>query len=215
MSVLHTDSGGLSMSIVYALVVAFLLSSPLLAAGDVAAGKQKSAACAACHGADGNSTNPDWPKLAGQNENYIAKQLMDFKEGRRVNALMSGPVAALSKQDMEDLAAYFASQTGTPNSAEATQLELGELIYRGGNMETGVAACMGCHSPAGAGNPAAAFPMLSGQHSKYTSTQLRHFRDNVRANDKASMMRTVARKMTVEEIEAVSQYMAGLHAGSQ
>ena len=116
---------------------------------------------------------------------------------------------------MEDLAAYFASQTGTPNSAEATQLELGELIYRGGNMETGVAACMGCHSPTGAGNPAAAFPMLSGQHSKYTSTQLRHFRDNVRVNDKASMMRTVARKMTVEEIEAVSQYMAGLHAGSQ
>ena len=203
------------MRILFALVVAFLVSSPALASGDSAAGKQKSATCAACHGADGNSANPEWPKLAGQNEKYIVKQLMDFKEGRRVNALMSGPVAALSEQDMHDLAAYYASQSGTPGSAESNQRELGELIYRGGNMETGVAACMGCHSPTGAGNPAAAFPKLSGQHSKYTSTQLRHFRDNVRANDKASMMRTIARKMTVEEIEAVSQFMAGLHAQTQ
>lgn len=203
------------MKILYVLAVTFFLSSPLLAAGDIAAGKQKSAACAACHGADGNSTNPEWPKLAGQNAKYLLKQLMDFKKQKRVNPLMSGPVAPLSKQDMEDLAAYFASQSGTPGSAEANQLELGELIYRGGNIETGVAACMGCHSPTGAGNAAAAFPMLSGQHSKYTSTQLRHFRDNVRANDKANMMRTIAGKMTVAEIEAVSQYIAGLHAGSQ
>ena len=203
------------MNILYAFVVTFLLSSPLLAAGDIAAGKQKSATCAACHGADGNSANPEWPKLAGQNEKYLVKQLVDFKEGKRENPLMSGPVAPLNKQDMEDLAAYFASQSGTPGSAEPNQLELGEMIYRGGNLETGVAACMGCHSPTGVGNAAAAFPQLSGQHSKYTSTQLRHFRDNVRANDQANMMRTVAGKMTVEEIEAVSQYIAGLHSGNQ
>ncbi len=199
------------MNIIYVLVVSFLLTSPLLAAGDIAAGKQKSAACAACHGVDGNSANPEWPKLAGQNEKYLFKQLMDFKQEKRVNPLMSGPVAPLSKQDMEDLAAYFASQSGTPGSAEPGQLELGEMIYRGGNLETGVAACMGCHAPTGVGNAAAAFPKLSGQHSKYTSTQLRHFRDNIRANDQAGMMRTVAGKMTVEEIEAVSQYIAGLH----
>lgn len=203
------------MKILYAVVVSFLLSSPLVAAGDIAAGKQKSAACAACHGADGNSANPEWPKLAGQNEKYLFKQLMDFKKQKRVNPLMSGPIAPLSEQDMKDLAVYFASQSSTPSSAEPNQLELGEMIYRGGNLATGVAACMGCHSPSGAGNAAAAFPKLSGQHSKYTSTQLRHFRDNIRENDKASMMRTVAGKMTVEEIEAVSQYVAGLHAGSR
>lgn len=199
------------MKLILSLVITFILSSPLMAAGDAAAGKQKATACAACHGADGNSVNPEWPKLAGQSEAYLLKQLKDFKEQKRVNPLMSGPVAVLSDQDMVDLAAYFATQTGSPGSTDAAQLELGELIYRGGNLETGVAACTGCHSPTGAGNSAAAFPRLSGQHSKYISTQLRSFRDNLRGNDQASMMRSVAKKMTIEEIEAVSQYIAGLH----
>lgn len=199
------------MRMISVLVISLLISSSLSAEGDIEAGKQKSTACVACHGADGNSVNPEWPKLAGQNENYLVKQLKDFKDKKRVNALMSGPVANLSEQDMEDLAAYFSSQSGSPGSAEPAQLELGELVYRGGNLETGVAACTSCHSPTGSGNPAAVFPKLSGQHSKYTSSQLRHFRDNLRNNDQANMMRAVASKMTIEEIEAVSQYVAGLH----
>lgn len=188
-----------------------LISTPLIAGGDAAAGKQKAASCAACHGTDGNSVNPEWPKIAGQSEQYLIKQLQDFKHQRRVNPLMTGPVAALSEQDMADLAAYYASQPGTPGSADPTRLELGERVYRGGNLERGVAACTACHSPRGAGNEAAGFPKLSGQHSKYVDIQLRHFRDGVRNNDRARMMRNVANKMTIEEIEAVSDYIAGLH----
>lgn len=199
------------MKMVYLFAVLLVVSSSLSAAGNVDAGKQKSAACAACHGSDGNSVNPDWPKLAGQNEGYILKQLKDFKGGKRVSPLMSGPVATLSDQDMEDLAAYFSSQIGSPGHAESAQLELGESVYRGGNLEAGVAACTACHSPKGNGNPAASFPKLSGQHSKYISTQLRQFRDSLRSNDQANMMRAVASKMTIEEIEAVSQYVSGLH----
>jgi cytochrome c553 len=199
------------MKMLYMFIISLLISSPLWAEGDIEAGKQKSTACAACHGADGNSVNPEWPKLAGQSEKYLIKQLKDYKDEKRVNPLMSGQVAALSEQDMEDLAAYFSSQSGSPGSTEPAQLELGKLVYRGGNLESGVAACTSCHSPTGSGNPAAAFPRLSGQHSKYTSSQLRHFRDNLRNNDQANMMRAVASKMTIEEIEAVSEYIAGLH----
>lgn len=204
------DSSVKTVNILF-LVSMFLISAPLMAGGDAAAGKQKSVTCAACHGADGNSANPEWPKLAGQSEQYLLKQLKDFKHQNRVNPLMSGPVAALSEQDMADLAAYFASQTVTPGSTEQARLALGELVYRGGNLERGVASCMACHSPNGAGNPAATFPKLSGQHSQYVTVQLRNFRDGVRNNDRARMMRNVANKMTIEEIEAVSQYVAGLH----
>lgn len=187
------------------------LFTSAMANGDAAAGKQKSAICAACHGADGNSTNPEWPKLAGQSEQYLIKQLKDFKQQKRVNPLMAGPIAGLSEQDMEDLAAYFASQKAIPGSADSALVKSGEHIYRGGNIERGVAACMACHSPTGSGNPAAVFPRLSGQHGKYVANQLRSFRDNERKNDRASMMRSVANKMTIEEINAISNYIAGLH----
>lgn len=148
------------------LVSAFLCATSVMAAGDVAAGKQKSAACAACHGVDGNSSNPEWPKLAGQNPQYLYKQLVDYKENRRENALMAGQVAPLSDQDMQDLAAYFSSQTGTPGSVDPAQVGLGETVYRGGNLKTGVAACSACHGPTGVGNPAAKFPKISGQHNE-------------------------------------------------
>jgi cytochrome c553 len=186
------------------------VSAPLLADGDPTRGKELSAACAACHGADGNSVNPEWPKLAGQGEAYLYKQLVDYKEGRRENVLMAGQVAGLSEQDMRDLAAFFASQTGTPGTADQTKAELGEQIYRGGNAATGVAACIACHGPGGAGNPAAMFPKMAGQHAQYNADQLRQFRDGARANDAGRMMRNVARRMTDEEIAAVSEYMAGL-----
>lgn len=199
----------------YALIALAVLglSAPgsLLAdAGDPVRGKELSASCAACHGADGNSTNPEWPKLAGQGEAYLYKQLADYKEGRRENALMAGQVAGLSDQDMRDLAAYFASQTGSTGTADETSVVLGGQVYRGGNAASGVAACAACHGPAGAGNPPAMFPKVAGQHARYNADQLRAFREGTRANDAGRMMRNIARRMTDEEIDAVSEYMAGL-----
>jgi cytochrome c553 len=186
--------------------------SQVIAAGDVAAGKAKSATCAGCHGVDGNSANPEWPKLAGQHADYLEKQLHDFKAGEdRNNAMMAPMVAPLSEQDIADLAAYYAAQTVQVGAADEALVELGEKVYRGGNTVTGVAACIGCHGPAGAGNPAANFPALSGQHAKYVENQLYAFKKGERANDAGKMMRNTAAKMTAEEIEAVSSYVQGLH----
>lgn len=183
----------------------------VMAAGNAAAGKDKSAMCMGCHGADGNSPADAFPSLAGQHAGYIAKQLADFKAGtHRNDATMLGMVAALSKQDMADLGAFYAAQTGKAGMADEKQVELGKAIYRGGNMATGVAACMGCHSPSGAGNPGAKFPSLKGQHAKYTAKQLRDFRNSERKNDAGKMMRNIAIRMTDAEINAVSQYIAGL-----
>lgn len=183
--------------------------------GDPAAGKTKSATCAACHGMDGNSTNPEWPKLAGQSESYLFKQLVNFKAGKdaddgRFNASMAPMVAGLSEQDMADLAAYYASQEGKAGSADQTQVELGRQIYKGGNNANGVAACSACHGPNGAGNPAANFPSLAGQHAKYTEMQLQAFSNGTRANDAGQMMRNIANKMSDAEMAAVSEYIAGL-----
>jgi cytochrome c553 len=181
-----------------------------LAAGDATAGKQKSASCAACHNADGNSTNGEWPKLAGQGAKYAAKQLREFKSGERANAIMSGMAAPLSDQDMEDLAAYFASQTITGGEADPELVALGQALYRGGNLASGVSACSACHGPNGAGNPEAGFPALGGQHAQYTETQLKAFRSMERANDAGQMMRNTAMRMTDAEIKAVASYIQGL-----
>ena len=182
-----------------------------LAAGDAAAGKQKSAACAACHGADGNSVNGEWPKLAGQNAKYLAKQLHEFKAGDRANPIMSGMAAPLSDQDMADLAAYFSSQKVSPGEADPQLVEAGQALYKGGNLANGVSACMACHGPNGAGNPEAGFPSIAGQHAQYTETQLKAFRSMQRANDPGQMMRNIAIKMTDPEIKAVASYIQGLH----
>jgi cytochrome c553 len=180
------------------------------AAGDAEAGKTKSATCLACHGVDGNSANAVWPKLAGQHPSYIKKQLREFKGGVRKNDLMSPMAMPLSEQDMDDLAAYFSSQTQTPGSAAADQVELGETLYRGGNAATDVAACMACHGPSGMGNPAADFPRISGQHAAYLEKMLKDFRSGERSNDNAKMMRNVVARMTDKEIAAVAQYVQGL-----
>ncbi len=187
-------------------------ASQAIAAGDAAVGKAKSATCAGCHGVDGNSANPEWPKLAGQYANYLEKQLREFKEGKvRSNAMMAPMVASLSEQDMADLAAYYSAQTLQLGAADESLVELGEKIYRGGNPASGVAACIGCHGPKGAGNPAANFPSLSGQHAKYAENQLYAFKKGERANDAGKMMRNTAAKMTDEEIKAVASYLQGLH----
>ena len=183
--------------------------------GDPTAGKAKSATCAACHGADGNSSNPEWPKLAGQSESYLLKQLQNFKaekdsDGSRYNASMAPMVAGLSNQDMADLAAYYASQETKPGSADQSLVELGRQVYKGGNNSSGVPACAACHGPNGGGNPMAKFPSLAGQHAKYTEIQLQAFSKGQRANDAGKMMRNIADKMTDAEMQAVSEYIAGL-----
>jgi cytochrome c553 len=192
--------------------IVFMLGAakPVLAVGDAAAGKTKSASCVACHGADGNSMNPEWPSLAGQHPGYLVKQLRNFKDGDRNNALMSPMAAPLSEQDMQDLAAFYASQPAKPGQADAALLDKGRQLYRGGNMSTGVAACIACHSPTGAGNPAANFPSLRGQHANYTVGQLKAFKRGERANDAGKMMQNIAAKMTEEEMQAVASYIQGM-----
>ena len=178
--------------------------------GNAEAGKTKSATCAACHGADGNSVNPEWPKLAGQHPSYILKQLMNFKNDARVNASMSPMAKPLSDADMADLAAYFSTQVKKLGEADQTKVALGEQVYKGGNNATGVAACAACHGPTGAGNPASNFPSLNGQHATYIKNQLTAFRTGARANDAGKMMRNVAAAMTDAEMNAVAEYIAGL-----
>jgi len=183
-----------------------------VAAGDAQAGKTKAQACAACHGADGNSANPEWPNLAGQHASYTSKQLADFKAAKeRSNDVMAGMVVSLTPEDMADLAAYFATLTPAGGFVSEENLALGERIYRGGNKETGVPACLACHGPNGAGDPMGGVPALSGQRATYTATQLKAFRNGSRANDRLKTMRQASRFLSDEEILAVSEYISGLH----
>jgi len=193
------------------LLTLLAVSVSVQAAGDPEAGKAKAQACFACHGVNGVSTNPVWPKLAGQGADYIAKQLADFKAGKRIAPLMQAQVASLSSQDMADLAAFFASQKPNIGAADKNLVKLGEKIYRGGNKETGVSACMACHSPTGSGNPPARFPRLGGQHAQYVVKALKDFRSGKRTNDPAKMMRMIAGHMSDAEIKAVASYVEGLH----
>jgi cytochrome c553 len=181
-------------------------------AGDPSAGEAKAAICASCHGPAGNSVNPEWPKLAGQHAKYTAKQIRDFKAGvTRNNALMAPMIAGLSDQDIEDIAAYYAAQSGTGGFASKDLHALGERIYRGGNMESGVPACIACHGPRGAGNDPAGFPRVAGQHATYTAMQIEDWRAENRANDPNEMMADAVRYLTPREVKAVSEYIAGLH----
>lgn len=194
------------------LLVIFGLPGLAVAAGDSQAGQAKAALCSGCHGADGNSAVPAWPKLAGQNVVYLLKQMQDIKSGARAVPAMTGFLAALSDQDMQDIAAYFSSQVVAVGSADPALVASGESLYRAGNKDTGIAACTACHAPDGKGNAAAGFPALSGQHADYVAAQLRAFRAGERTNDGDSqMMRLVAFKLNDNEIKAVSSYVSGLH----
>ncbi|MGQ9424855.1 c-type cytochrome [Gilvimarinus sp. F26214L] len=196
----------------------------VLAQGNAEAGAEKTAVCAACHGADGNSGAAIYPKLAGLGEKYLYKQLEDIKSGARVVPEMTGMLNPLSEQDLRDVAAYYAEQTlqlaGAQeatvklNSGDETDaLALGRTTYRFGNPETGVPACSGCHSPTGVGNAPAGYPRLGGQFADYISKQLQAFRLGERTNDEQQVMRQVAEHMSEAEITAVSNYIAGLYAG--
>lgn len=186
------------------------LSSFAAPAADIEAGKAKSATCAACHGADGNSSNPIWPSLAGQHASYLYKQLTDFKQGRRNNPTMTGMVATLTDEDMKNLAAYFESQKLKPVAFDGKMIETGENIYRGGITAASIAACMGCHSPTGEGNGPAGWPSLKGQHPEYIVAQLQAFRQGARANDPNSMMRGISARMSDTEMQSVAAYIAGI-----
>lgn len=187
-----------------------LLAVGAAQAADIEAGKAKTVLCQACHGADGNSINVIWPRLAGQHASYTLKQLRDFKAAKRQDPTMQGMVAALSDEDMVNIAAYFESQKPVEAKFDQALLEQGQNIYRGGITETSVAACMGCHSPSGQGNGPAAYPSLKGQHPEYIVAQLKKFKDASRNNDAGQMMRNVANRMSDKEMQAVAAYVAGL-----
>jgi cytochrome c553 len=165
--------------------------------------------CASCHGADGNSAIPSNPKLAQQHPEYTAKQLAEFKSGKRANAVMLGFASALSEEDMRNVGAYLGSTKAKPGFAKDKDLAaLGEKIYRGGIADRQIPACAGCHSPNGAGIPAQ-YPRLSGQHADYTASQLTQFRDGIRKN--SLQMNQVAAKLNDREIKALADYIAGLN----
>ena len=180
----------------------------------VAKGRELSASCVACHGDNGISLNPVWPKLAGQNPKYLEVQLHEFKkgpDGNRNNAVMYGIAMTLSDSDITNLSAYYASLKSSVGLVKDDYLDLGRNIYRGGNMDIKMQACMSCHGPNGQGNYAAAIPMLSGQHSEYTYQQLKKFQASTRSNDYNKMMRNIVHRMTDEEMKAVASYIEGLY----
>ena len=181
--------------------------------GSIEAGRAKSATCAACHGVDGNSVTPEWPMLAGQHASYIVRQLQAFKDGERTDVTMKPFADMLSEQDMLDVAAYFAAQTPIPNGADPALVSLGQQIYRGGVPARGVAACIACHGPDGAGNPLAAYPRVSAQHSAYVMKQLNAYAAGERRSDVEfnQMMRNIAGLLFEDEIRALSSYVQGLN----
>lgn len=184
-------------------------------AGDAAAGAQKSAICGACHGATGSSINPEWPNLAGQHESYIVAQLQSFKQGKRDNPLMMPNAAMLSEQDMQDIAAHFASQTPTGLEADPANYKVGEKLYRGGDSERKLPACIACHGPQGKGNGPARYPALRSQNSVYTYNQLKAFAEGRRpvpGKDQPSseIMNVIAARLTDDEMRAIASYTQGL-----
>ena len=168
------------------------------------------AKCASCHGKDGNSTNPLWPKLAGQHASYIEKQLIDFQSKKRSDPMMSPMASLLDAQGVKDVAAYLSTQKSSAGTAAKEKVAAGKLIYKGGKLTEGVTACAACHGPTGMGNPASKYPKVSGQHAQYVVKQLQNFKLQTRNND-SGIMSSIAKKMTTADMEAVAEYMSGLH----
>ncbi len=194
-----------------ALLFTALTSSLAFGQGSAQAGQGKVAVCAACHGASGNdSLLPNVPKLGGQGERYLLKQLQEIKADTRKVPLMAGMLTAFNDQDLADIAAYFASLDAPLGAVEESKLALGQELYRAGNASIGVAACSACHSPDGKGNAAAGYPSLSGQDTPYVELQLKAFRAGERNNDEAEVMRMISARLTDAEIAALASYVAGL-----
>ena len=181
-------------------------------AGNAEAGKTKSAACGGCHGVDGNSPVADFPKLAGQNEAYIVKQVKDFKaNSARKNEIMFGMVAAVSDEDAADIGAYFQAQSISQAAPfDEAKAAAGRELYKGGNLQTGIPACQACHGPMGGGTAGIGYPQLGGQYVAYTLAQLKAFKDGTRINDDNELMRSIVEKLSDEDMDAVANYIASL-----
>lgn len=195
------------------------LATTAQAAGDAKSGEEKAATCVACHGQQGNSAAPNWPSLAGQNEAYIVDTLKAFQipqeggktvEGGRYDVVMTGQAIPLSEQDMADLGAYFEQQKMAGKVASPDLVGAGESLYRGGNKDAAISACIACHGPSGKGNPPAGYPSLAGQHATYTIKQLKDYRSGNRKSDDSAIMRSIAERLTDDEINAVASYIQGL-----
>ena len=201
-----------------AIGLSLLVSLPVMAAGDADAGQAKTAMCAACHGADGNSLVPMWPKIAGQHAAYLERQLGLIKSGNRSVPEMAGIVTGLTEQDMADIAAYFSAQAISAGTADEALLATGERLYRAGNSDTDIPACMSCHGPVGEGNPLAGYPALAGQHAVYAEKMLKGFRSGQvwgEDDSNSTIMTQVTLRLTDDEIKAVASYMQGLHAAGE
>src|SRR5215831_7172341 len=187
-----------------------LCAESALAQGNATAGQAKAATCAACHGVDGNSSNPEWPSLAGQHASYITKQIRAFKTGARQSPIMMPMVAPLSDADVADIAAYFEAQTAKGGEADKSKVDLGQRIYRGGNAKSQVPACLACHGPTGRGNPAAVYPSIRGQHATYLTSQLNAYKKGDRKTDATKAMNDIAGRLSDDEIAALASYVQGL-----
>lgn len=197
--------------IVASLMFLFAISGTAMA-GNAEAGKTKSAACGGCHGADGNSPAPAFPKIAGQNEAYIVKQIKDFKaNSARKNEIMFGMVAALTDEDAKDIGAYFQAQSVFQAATfDESKIAAGRELYKGGNLQTGVPACQACHGPNGGGVAGIGYPQLGGQYVEYTLAQLKAFKEGSRSNDDKKLMRSIVEKLSDDDMIAVANYIASL-----
>jgi len=194
------------------LLIILAASLVTIGAGNADSGKDKVATCAACHGQDGNSMVGLWPSLAGQNINYLVRQLQHIKSGKRSIIEMTGLLDNFSTEDLEDIAAFYASQNNTIGQVDADKVELGRKLYYSGSLEKGIPACTACHSPKGNGNAPAGYPLLSGQQAEYIAKSLKNYRSGERDNDESSqMMMAIAYKLDDVEIEALSSFINGLH----
>jgi cytochrome c553 len=187
-----------------------IINTSALPAGSVEAGAAKAVTCGACHGANGNSVNPEWPSLAGLGADYIAEQLYNFKSGKRVNAIMLGMAAALTPEDMADLGAYFGSLKNTGLESDPSFWQAGEKLYRGGDQTRGIPACMACHGPTGAGNEPAKFPALRGQHSVYVIKQLNDYASGARTTGPNGVMQTIAKRLSPDDMRNLAAYVQGI-----
>ncbi|WOT05287.1 c-type cytochrome [Shewanella youngdeokensis] len=199
-----------------ALSILATMSSPVMAEGDVEAGKTKAIVCSACHGVDGNSPIDMYPKLAGQQVTYLKKQLHDFRSAAksggkdgRADPVMGGMAMMLTDEDIVNISAFYSSQTKQPINVKDVPT-LGEKLYKGGDAERGITACIACHGPSGQGSESAGFPDVSGQHANYIKIQLNKFHDSSRNNDLNGMMQDVAKKLNATDIEALAAYMSNL-----
>ena len=180
-------------------------------AGNAQAGATKSAVCQACHGANGNSINPQWPRLAGMGADYIVEQLQNFKSGKRKNPVMMPMASSLSPEDMADIGAFFEAQVNTGGEADPAFRQAGEKLYRSGSRDRGIPACMACHDPTGRGNEAAKFPELRGQHSAYVVQQLNDYASGAREPGPGGIMGTIAKRLSPDDIRDVAAYVQGIH----